>query len=187
MRGKGEVGSDTDAQAAWVPDFTHRVAFSGSPEKALAAAEAAFLQAGFKIATRSSGELRAVSPGMRGKRVDPLRGATIAAVTVGGGEIRVDAVLGGAAWVRTVMLLSLAGVAVVFVVGFGIAWALIPALRDFPWIWFLLLFPILPWIGMGPVLARAVRRAGEEALQALAAGMVAAAAPDPWEDYAERE
>ena len=124
---------------------------------------------------------------MRGKRVDPLRGATIAAVTVGGGEIRVDAVLGGAAWVRTVMLLSLAGVAVVFVVGFGIAWALIPALRDFPWIWFLLLFPILPWIGMGPVLARAVRRAGEEALQALAAGMVAAAAPDQWEDYAERE
>lgn len=184
---RGErTGIQVDAQADWIPDFTYTVAFAGSCQRALAAAETAFSQAGFRIVKRSGGELCVASPGMRGKSVNPLRGATFASVTVGGGEIRVNAVLGGAVWVRRVMLLMLVGLAVLFVVGFGIAWAVVPELRDFPWIWYVLLLPLVPWIGLGPVLARAIRRTGEEALQALAGGVASAAAePDLEEEDLE--
>lgn len=173
------------------PDFRYSAPYAGDASRAMAMAQAAFVQAGFRLEHLTGTELRAIGPGMRGTRVDPLRGATLVSLTVGTHEIRVEAVLGGATWVRRFLALLLGGMAALFLVGFGIAWAVVPALREFAWIWLLILLPFLPWIGLGPVLARAVRRAGEEALQTLVDNMaVAAGASDPWgseDDEAEDE
>ncbi len=171
-----------------IPDFRYSVPYRGDGTRAMAVAQAAFAQAGFRVERMTATELRVVGPGMRGARVDPLRGATLAGVTIGGGEIRVEAALGGAVWVQRLLGLLLGGMAVLFLVGFGIAWAVLPSLRAFAWIWFFVLLPFLPWVGLGPVLALAVRRAGEGALRNLVDNMaVAAAASDPWLSESEEE
>ncbi len=120
-----------------IPDFRYSVPYRGDGTRAMAVAQAAFAQAGFRVERMTATELRVVGPGMRGARVDPLRGATLAGVTIGGGEIRVEAALGGAVWVQRLLGLLLGGMAVLFLVGFGIAWAVLPSLRAFAWIWFL--------------------------------------------------
>ncbi len=171
-----------------IPDFRYSVPYRGDGTRAMAVAQAAFAQAGFRLERMTATELRVIGPGMRNTRVDPLRGATLAGVTIGGGEIRMEAVLGGAVWVQRLLALLLGGMAVLFLVGFGIAWAVLPSLRDFAWIWFFILLPFLPWVGLGPVLAWAVRRAGEGALRNLVDNMaVAAAASDPWLSESEDE
>lgn len=175
------------------PDFVHTVPFVGDVTLAYQTGLEVLEQAGFRILRNQApvpaasgdswswGEIRAAGEGLRGRWAEPLRGATLVQIRISEREIRAEAVLGGAAQVRRLLSIALGGLALLFLAGTAIAWVLVPGLRQLPWVWAFVLLPFIPWIGLGPVLARAVRSAGKEALEQLV-GLMAKAGAGPSED-----
>jgi hypothetical protein len=129
---------------------------------------------GFRLTDRTAGSMEMVGPGMNSSRESALVGASRIRLVGGGGELALDADLGGVARLsRFVMLfpISLAlcmGVlfALVFSIQFGLGlWilAVAAAVGGYAALWFVL----------GPMMARSFRTRTCRGLDALLANMVA--------------
>lgn len=135
---------------------------AGSPEIALGRIRDALLANGLTITTAESTELTVTGPGLMSTKENPIRGVSVATFLAQGGALRVQAELGGAAF--------LGRFAIYFPIGLGLFMAAV--------FWVLLgksaaviaLLSVSPWLILGPLMARMIRRRTEKALDALLQG-----------------
>ena len=135
--------------------------------KPLEALKAAFIANGFQVSASGRGEFVARGPDLRSTDQNPLKGVSEARVRAIGSQMEIHAELGGALWMRRFILLfpPLLGVAV----SAGLAaffWAIGILMR----VWFVplvILCAELPWVVLGPLMARRVRKRTEEAVDSL--------------------
>ena len=153
--------------------YAASVPFSGDTGKAFGLAESALTGVGFRITQRSAGSVELVGPSMNSTRQSALVGASRIHLLGGGGELAVEADLGGVARMsRFVTLFPLAlclSLAIVFVVLFS-------ALQ-MPGPWIIAVATAmggnaLLWLLIGPWMARAIRGRTCRGLDALLANMV---------------
>jgi hypothetical protein len=148
--------------------YSSSVHFHGDTGTAFGLAESALTALGFRITQRSPESLEAVGPGMNSMRENPLTGASRIRFRRSPGEMAVEAELGGVERMSRFVTLFPIGlclaIAVTFVVIFGppvpmAAW-MAPAIIA------------LPWLVLGPWMARFIRTRTCRALEALLANMV---------------
>ena len=143
----------------------------GRPLEAL---KAAFIANGFQVSPSGRGEFLARGPGMRSTSQNPLFGVSEARVRAIGSQLEIHANLGGAQWMARFVLFfpPLLGVflAIVLAAVFG-------ATGQIQALWFAPLIVAgaeAPWIVVGPLMARWIRRRTEKALDALLRSVSAA-------------
>lgn len=136
----------------------------GAPGSLLEQAATTLMAMGFEIEARAPDVLVARGPGWSSTRQPALLGASRLALTVGAERLRLEAELGGLAGLRRFVLLFPGGLATVLVVG---QWLLTG--RFEPW----LLWVIVPWIFLSPVLAVTLDRRVDDALERFALSLAA--------------
>ncbi len=135
------------------------ISFQGDAEAALETAKTALLGQGFEIVRYSQDELAVRGSGMNSTREPPIRGASELAITVRQSEIELHARLGGVARMKAFLYLFPLGMAVMFLVGFGLAFG--------SRLWWAYPLPLAPWLVLSPVLARWVENRTKRALDGL--------------------
>jgi hypothetical protein len=138
---------------------------TGSPEIALARIRDALLANGFTITTARSTELTTTGPGMMSNKENPIRGVSAATFLTQGGQLHVTAELGGAAFLGRFAIYFPLGLGLFFVILFG--WGRFssgPAGILTP------LLSVAPWLILGPLIARMIRKRTEKAIDALLQG-----------------
>lgn len=172
--GRGETLAGQEIATGQV-EYERTVAVSGSPEAALDVAEASLRARGFAISTEGQRALVAKGPGLRSTKQDPLLGVSWARVSAVPGGLRMEAELGGTERMRKLLLLLVAGLEVVFIVGFGIVWLVLPTLRRMPILWLFVIAPTIPWLFFLPFLAGLIRKSTVIALDTFLAETVSEA------------
>jgi len=72
--------------------------FPGDPTKSLEFAVGVLTSVGFRLVDRTSQTVEMTGPGFRSSNENPLRGASTIRITHHGGELALDAELGGVEW-----------------------------------------------------------------------------------------
>lgn len=154
---------------------TAEAAFSGDTGRAFDLAVSALTGIGFRLTERTAHAVELTGPGMTNSRQSPLAGASRIRVSTGGGQLALDADLGGVRrMARFVTIFPIAlclFLGVVFAVVFGVV------LNRDGWI-----IPVvavvggnaLLWLFLGPVVARGLRVRTCRALDTLLANMATA-------------
>jgi hypothetical protein len=138
---------------------------TGSPEIALARIRDALLANGFTITTAKSTELAVTGPGLMSTKENPLRGVSVATFLTQGGQLHVQAELGGAAFLGRFAIYFPLGLGLFFVAVFGLG-----RLSSGPAAVIAPLLSVSPWLILGPLIARMIRKRTEKAINALLQG-----------------
>jgi hypothetical protein len=142
--------------------YTTSVTVDGPPQKAVTVLRDALLANAFTITEASQTGFTAIGPGMNSTNQNAIRGVSKATFHAEGKAIHVTAELGGAAWIGRFAIFFPLGLGVVWAIAFGMLWW--PKHRD------AVIVPLLvaaPWLLLGPLMARMVRRRTEQAIEAL--------------------
>src|SRR5918912_3285806 len=154
-------------------DYTKTVPFTGRASRALDVARTTFMSQGFQIVASTDQELRVVGAGMNSTRENALKGVSEATLIVRPSAIEVQARLGGAERMKKFLTFFPMGMAVLFLIVFGVlAFVVeIPAFRR-PLIFLIPLLALSPWIFLAPMMSRMVVRRTTQAVDDLLNNMV---------------
>ena len=144
------------------PTFRYSVPFSGSTGPAFDVARTALLSLGFEVVTDTESRLAAEGPGMHSNRQPALMGATTVDLRIDGSAIRLEAELGGVAFMKAFIYL--------FPPGLVLSLFLINLIAGGTAHWPTLLV-VLPWLLNGPLMARSMEKKTTTALERLVRGM----------------
>ena len=142
--------------------------FHGDADKAMDVARNALLSLGFEIVHETPGELVAEGPGMHSNQQPALLGASDIHLRVEPGEIRVEAVLGGAATMKRFVVLFPPGLVAFLLLFFLFMPEAEGKLHLIHLLW------ILPWFLIAPLLANLMERGPIRAVERLVRGMARA-------------
>ena len=152
--------------------------FRGRADEAFGLAEAALTALGFRLADKSAAAREWVGPGMNSSRESALLGATRIHASHGGGELAVEAELGGVA--RLARFVTWFPILLPLTLGLVLAGVFAALHGPGPWL-LAVAAPVAAnvalWLVLGPLMARRFRARTDRALDALLANMVAAGEP----------
>ena len=159
--------------------ITHEefVNFSGDGERAISTALQTLLPLGFEIESQGSSHLIVSSHNYRSTKQDPLLGISRAEFSIKRFSLEVKAELGGVAWMRNFLLMLFIGLGIFDLIVFGALWYFLDALRPYPWLLAFPLAALLPWVILGPILTRSIKKRTLDALKKLLDSMAVLAPP----------
>jgi hypothetical protein len=152
-------------------EYAKTVPFTGRASKALYVAQSTFISQGFQIVANTDSELRVTGPGMSSTRENPLRGVSEATIIVRPEAIEIKAILGGVERIKTFLRFFPLGMALFFLLVFGVLALTVPVLR----IWWIFLIPLLalsPWLFLAPMIARSTEKRTTQAVDTLLNNMM---------------
>lgn len=152
-------------------EYSKTVPFVGRAAKALSVAQTAFVGQGFEIVAASDYELKVTGPGFNSTRENPLKGVSEASIIIRSSAIEIKALLGGAQKMKTFLRLFPLGMALLFLIVFGVLAFILPDFRR----WWIFLIPVLalsPWLFLSPLIARMVEKKTTQAVDTLLNNMV---------------
>ncbi len=150
-------------------DHEYEIPFSGDPAAALEVARTGLLGQGFEIVDQSSGELRAIGPGMSSTNQPPLCGASEITFLASTSAIVARARLGGVRKMKMFLWLFPPGLGLVLMVSF--------ALFGMPFSWIPLL-AVAPWLVLSPMMSSWIEQRTTKAVDGLVRSMVQVAKGD---------
>ena len=140
--------------------YRKSIAFTGDRTKVFEFAIMALTSVGFRLEAQSSSSLQFTGPGMNSSRENPLTGASLISLSVQEDELTLEAELGGLKRIRQVLIMLPAGLALLFLVLFGFLFRN----RGFPFILFVSILPLSPWLILTPVLSHVMQKRTHRAL-----------------------
>ncbi|MHC4394390.1 MAG: hypothetical protein ACYS1A_01925 [Planctomycetota bacterium] len=147
-------------------DYEKTISFNGNLEKALETARNVFIQHSFQIVNDSSSAIELTGTGtMWLKGQDPLVGISRISIRGTGSEISVEAKFGGITKNIKYLIIFLLGMAVFFLVVFGVMLHL--QQQDVRMVLLIALGPLVPWPIVIPLMAKFMKRRTSRALDAL--------------------
>jgi hypothetical protein len=152
-------------------EYSKTVPFTGRAARALDVARSTFVGQGFQIITSTDNELRVSGPGINSTRENPLRGVSDASIIVRASAIEVKANLGGVQKMKTFLRFFPLGMALLFLIVFGVLAVVMPQFRQ----WWIFLIPVLalsPWLFLGPVIGRSIEKKTTQAVDTLLSNMM---------------
>lgn len=147
-------------------EYSKTVPFTGSGAKALDVARTALISQGFRILASSDYELRVTGPGINSTRENPLKGLSDATITVRPGSIEVKALMGGVQKMKTFLRVFPLGMALFFLLIFGVLALWLPTLRH-PWLFLAPALALSPWLFLSPLISRSIEKRTKEAVDTL--------------------
>jgi hypothetical protein len=152
---------------------TQSLDFRGDPAPAFALATATLTASGFRLVAQTARSLEFAGAGMNSTRGNPLLGASQITLTADAGRIELQAELGGVRRMRRFLVVLLLGLSLLDVVVFGLQFHVFQGAPNWPKLLLVTAGPIAPWIVLGPLLVRLIRRRTIKALHPLLFNMVA--------------
>ena len=152
-------------------DYEKTVPFSGNMEKALDVARNVFIQHNFEIVHGSDSEVELTGPGMLSSRQNPLVGISRVCIRGTNGNLSIEGEFGGIRKLTKYLVLFIVGMAIFFVVFFGI---ILPKQgQPLNKIILISLAPFIPWPVIIPLMAIWMKSRTSKALDTLINNMVA--------------
>ena len=154
-------------------EYSKTVPFTGKAAKALEVARLTFLPQGFQIVASTDYELRVTGPGLNSTRENPLRGITEASIIIrpSASAIEMKATLGGVEKMKKFLTFFPLGMAIFFLIVFGVLTLTVPALRN-PLFFLLPVLPLAPWLFLSPWMSRMIAKRTVQAIDTLLNNMV---------------
>jgi hypothetical protein len=158
-------------------DYSSKVPFQGQFRDALTLAIGALTTLGFHVAARDEQAIEFTGPGLNSTRQNALLGATRIRLEASGGQLAVQAELGGVRWLRRFVLLFppmlCLGIGVTLVIFFTLVKpGALPRLEAA--IAAILGLHMVVWMIVGPVIARRFETKCQRSLDSLIANLAAA-------------
>jgi len=147
------------------------VSFSGEPSHAFDTALRTMLPLGFQVISEGSGLLVLSGPGFTSTRQNALLGVSRAEFTAERSSLKVRAELGGVDRMQLFLIVLLVGLGLFDSLIFLGLWWFLDALRARAWFLFIPALTLLPWVIIGPILARWIGKRTREALRQLLQNM----------------
>jgi hypothetical protein len=149
-------------------EYSKTVPFTGRASKALEVAKSTFLPQGFHFVTSTDYELRVVGPGINSTRENPLKGITEASIIIrpSASAIEMKATLGGVEKMKKFLIFFPLGMAILFLVVFGVLALQLPDMRR-PIFFLIPLLVFSPWLFLAPLMTRMIGRRTVEAIDTL--------------------
>jgi hypothetical protein len=154
-------------------EYSKAVPFTGKAAKALEVARSTFLPQGFQLVASTDHELRVTWPGINSTRENPLKGISEASIIVrpSASAIEMMATLGGVRKMKRFLTFFPLGMALLFLIVFGVLALNLPDFRR-PWIFLIPILALSPWIFIAPLMARAIEKRTVQAIDTLLNNMV---------------
>jgi hypothetical protein len=140
---------------------------AGPPETAIKVVRDALIANEFTILEAKPTEFTATGPGMMSTNQNAIRGVSKATFRTEGGMMHVQAELGGAVWLGRFAMFFPIALGVLLTAIFWVIGRTQGNLANRPAAVLTPLFPVLPWLVLGPLMARFIRRRTEKAIQGL--------------------
>jgi hypothetical protein len=152
-------------------EYSKAVPFTGHAARALDVARSTFVGQGFQIITNSDYELRVTGPGITSSRENPLKGVSEASIIVRPSAIEIKAILGGVQRMKMFLRLFPLGMALLFLIVFGVLAWMLPGFRH-AWIFLIPVLALSPWIFLGPLIVRSIGKKTAQAVDMLLSNMM---------------
>jgi hypothetical protein len=152
-------------------EYSKTVPFTGRASKALEVARSTFLPQGFQFVASNDYELRVTGPGINSTRENPLKGISAALIITGPSAIEMKATLGGVEKMKKFLIFFPMGMAVLFLIVFGVLALTQPAFRH-PWIFLIPILALSPWLFLAPLMSRMIGSRTMQAIDTLLNNMV---------------
>ncbi|HEV7376975.1 MAG TPA: hypothetical protein VGN95_19820 [Pyrinomonadaceae bacterium] len=152
-------------------EYSKTVPFTGRASKALEVARSTFLPQGFQLVASTDHELRVTGPGINSTRENPLKGISEASIIARSSTIEIKATLGGVEKMKKFLIFFPLGMALLFLIVFGVLAFTVPALRR-PWFFLIPLLALSPWLFLAPLMSRMIGRRTMQAIDTLLNNMV---------------
>ena len=151
-----------------VEDF---VSFSGEPSRAFDTALRTLLPLGFLVVSEGSSQLIVTGPGFNSTRQNALLGISRAEFTAERSSLKVLAELGGVDRMQRFLIILLVGLGLFDSLVFLGLWYFLDQLRAHTWFLAIPALTLVPWVVIGPILARWIGNRTREALNRLLQNM----------------
>jgi hypothetical protein len=154
-------------------EYSKTVPFTGEAAKALEVARSTFLPQGFQLVSSTDYELRVTGPGINSTRENPLKGITEALIVIrpSASAIEMRATLGGVEKMKKFLTFFPLGMAILFLLVFGVLALTVPALRN-PLFFLIPILALSPWLFLAPWMSRMIGRRTTQAIDTLLNNMV---------------
>jgi hypothetical protein len=144
-------------------DYTQQTSFSGNFTKALDVCTATLTTLGFRIVSQEQYSRCFEGPGMQSTKQNPILGASTIRLSWKEQKLVLDAELKGLERMRQFLLFFPPGLALFFVMLFGILFHT----RGFGFVVLLSIAPLLPWLVLSPLLIKMTKTRTLQALDTL--------------------
>lgn len=152
-------------------EYAKTVPFTGNAAKATEIARSTLLPLGFQVVSSSDYELRATGPGINSTRENPLKGISEATIVVRSSAIEMQAALGGVRKMKLFLMFFPLGMALLFMIVFGVIALSVPVFRRW-WVFLIPLAALAPWLFLSPMMIRMIERRTNQAIDTLLNNMV---------------
>lgn len=152
-------------------EYSKTVPFTGHGARALDVARSVFVGQGFQIVASSDYELRVTGPGINSTKENPLKGVSEASIIIRSASIEFNAILGGVQKMKTFLRLLPLGLALFFLIVFGVLALSVPGLRQ-PWFFLGPALALSPWVFLAPLMGRSIEKKTTQAVDTLLSNMV---------------
>jgi hypothetical protein len=152
-------------------DYEKTEPLSGNMEKAFEVAKNVFIQHNFQIVRDSDTEVEFTGPGMLSSMQNPLVGISRVCIRGTSGNISIEAEFGGIRRLTKYLVFFIVGMAIFFLVFFGIMFS--KQGQPLNKIILLALAPFIPWPLIIPIMAIWMKSRTSKALNTLVKNMVA--------------
>jgi hypothetical protein len=143
--------------------YSSSIPIAGLTETAIKMVRDALIANEFTIVDAKPTEFTATGPGMMSSNQNAIRGVSKATFRTEGGVMHVQAELGHAAWLGRFAMLFPIGLGVLLTAIFWVT----GQTQGKPIGVITPLFPVLPWLVIGPLMARYIRKRTEKAIHGL--------------------
>ncbi|MBM3137069.1 MAG: hypothetical protein FJZ98_02655 [Chloroflexi bacterium] len=147
------------------------VSFSGEPSRAFDTALTTLLPLGFQVLSEGSSQLVVNGPGFTSTRQNALLGISRAEFTAERSSLKVRAELGGVDRMQRFLIILLVGLGLFDSLIFLTLWYFLDQLGAHIWFLFIPALTLVPWVIIGPILARWIGKRTQEALHHLLQNM----------------
>jgi hypothetical protein len=147
--------------------YTSSIPIAGPPETAIRVVRDALIANGFTIVEAKPTEFTATGPGMMSTNQNAILGVSKATLRIDGAVIHVKAELGGAAWIGRFAMFFPIGLGVLLAAVFWVIRQAQGNLANKPTAVLAPLLAVSPWLVIGPLMARFIRKRTEQAVDAL--------------------
>lgn len=154
-------------------EYSKTVPFTGKAAKALEVARTTFLPQGFQLVASTDYELRVTGPGLNSTRENPLKGITEASIIIrpSASAIEMRATLGGVEKMKKFLTFFPLGMALLFLIVFGVLALSLPEMRR-PIFFLTPLLALSPWLFLSPWMSRMIGKRTMQAIDTLLNNMV---------------
>jgi hypothetical protein len=154
-------------------EYSKTVPFTGKAAKALEVARSTFLPQGFQLVASTDYELRVTGPGINSTKENPLKGITEASIIIrpSASAIEMTATLGGVEKMKKFLTFFPLGMALLFIIVFGVLAMVLPDFRR-PSLFLIPLLALSPWLFLSPWMSRMIARRTVQAIDTLLNNMV---------------